>query len=168
MLGFLLCACSDPVTTEDSAVSAGEASCDDLTPKLTLGSFPDGTAEAWTAFQDEDPLCFRTGPSGNGSAWPELRITGRSGHGHVTARLVRDGELLYEIRYDEAMSRPSDDLCAFTTHFYLWLPVQIIESFDGASAVLGAIYEDNDDPTAGMLQDSATMVPAVCNPEDEI
>ncbi len=168
MLGFLFGACSTAATMDDSAEAALETPCEEVAPKLTVGSFPDGTGGAWSAFVDDDPLCFRTGPSGNGSVWPELRITGRSGHGHVTARLVRDGELLYETRYDEAMSRPSDDLCAFTTHFYLWLPVQIIESFDGASAVLGAIYEDNDDPSAGMLQDSVTMVPTVCNPEDEI
>lgn len=169
MVLSLLLACS-AAPTDDTAGAAADAAepCTEGDPALTLGSFPDGTTEAWEPYAEGQGLCFRTGPSGNGSTWPEIRVRGRSGRGHVTARLVRNGDLLYETRYDEAMSRPADDLCAYTTHFYLWLPVDIINSFDGRSAVLGAIYEDAEDPEAMLLQDSVTMVPVVCNPEDEM
>lgn len=167
MLILLAIACA-PKSTEDSAATEVTPSCDASIPKLTLGYFPEGSADPWRPYGDNEHLCFRTGPSGNGSTWPEIRVTGRTQHGHITARLVRDGELLYEVEYDEAMSRPSDNLCAYTSHFYLWLPFQIIESFDGRDAVLAAIFEDNDDSGAGMLQDSVSMIPVVCNPEEEL
>lgn len=163
---LLLVACVVELGASADTAAPGDApSCTSRDPTLELGSFPEGTLEPWVAFGDGEPLCFRTGPSGNGSTWPELRVHGGSGQGHVTARLVRDGDLLYERRYDEVMSRPADDLCAHTSHFYLWLPEEVIRTFDGGAATLGALYEDAADP--GMiLQDSVELVPVVCNPED--
>jgi len=165
LLLVVLSACVVDLTPEgvESGVE-GPESCGTVDADLELGSFPEGTQQPWVAFGDGEALCFRTGPSGNGSTWPEVRVRGGSGEGHVTARLVRDGELLYERRYSEVMSRPADDLCAHTTHFYLWLSDEVIRTFDGGPATLGALYEDGGGEL--LLQDSVELVPVVCNPED--
>lgn len=168
LLPVLALGCSALDAAEVSGVGGSPFNCAPDDGSVLLGSFPEGTNGEWEPFEDGDPLCFRTGPSGNGSTWPEFRVTGRSGHGKVTTRLVRDGELLYEYHYDEVMSRPADDLCVYTSHFYLWLPVERVESFDGRSAVLAVLHEDELDPEAVMLQDTVSVVPQVCNPEDDL